>query len=1022
MKKNLKKTFFALLAGFLLSSSVYAQDITVKGHVKEAKTGEAVIGANIIVKGTSIGTISDVDGNFTLNAPQQSTITVSFLGFKQKEFKATTNSVTIALEEDSRLLSEVVVIGYGSQTKKELTGSIASVKPSDFNKGSIPSVQGLLQGKVAGLNITKDAGGDPTNKEYNVQLRGVATLTLNASPLFIIDGVPGGNFGSVAPSDIESIDVLKDGSAAAIYGTRANAGVIIITTKKGKYGVTGQAQKAQIEYSGMVQTDMIAKRIEMLSASEYRDFINNPKYLDAKGNKPGSDLGANTDWQKEITRPIAVSHTHNVALSGAGANYHFRSSINYKDLQGLAKTSGYDDLLLRASASVKGLNNMLEISPDISFSTSNTHWVDHLIFREALNMNPTAPVYDATNDTYGGYYTPDGFSTYNPVAIINQRIDEGRQSAFQGGVRAELTIIPQLKLSTFLSRLEDKNLTGKYVNRFSKFEEGASKEGVARRFTSLYKTDLIENMINYLEDFNQHRVQAMLGNSYQYFSYEDLSAENRGFEMDDFTFNKLQFGADLKDGKASIESSKKSSKLASYFARLLYNYNQRYFLSTSIRLEGSSKFGEKAHPTLGCYGIFPSVSGSWIISDESFMANVKFVNHLKLRAGYGVTGNMPDDRNINRYIELVAPNTGEAYYIDGKFKNPWRIIQNHNPYLKWEEKHEYNIGLDFVLLQSKLSGTIDAYLRDTKDLLYDARVKMPPYSIEWMLANYGQIQNKGIELTLNYAILKSKDYTFNAGLTLATNTNKLVNLTYTGLGADESPTFRDIPAENANWRGTTGLTFTRIEIGKPLGRFYGYQFSHIDQATGRPMYYKLQDGRKTQNPDGTMRTTASPIGSDKTYLGSAYPLLTGGFNLSATYKQWDATANFRGQIGGKIMNVKRIYFEDKASGQNVMQSAFEGEMALVKGGQLKMSDYYLEDASFLKLNDLTLGYTLPLNETGKKYLSNARVSFTCQNAFTITTYTGMDPEVSLAGLTPGVDGINYYPKQRTFLLGLNVSF
>lgn len=1021
---NLKVRGFLVLAMlFVIGFSANAQKKTVSGIVKD-EAGEVIIGASVIEKGTTNGMMTNFDGEFSLDVAPDATLAVSYVGYKSQEIKVDGKTfISVVLEEDSQLLKEVVAIGYGSQTKKELTGSIASIKPSDFNKGTVSSVQGLLQGKVAGLNITKDAGGDPTNRNYNVQLRGVGSLKGNAQPLFIIDGVPGGSLNSVAPSDIASIDILKDGSAAAIYGTRANAGVVIITTKKGSYDPAGKG-KAVIEYNGSVQADMIAKRLDMLSASEYRDFINNESYWttnkDGSFSKPGVDLGSQTDWIDQITRKAGITHTHNVALSGGGSNYNFRSSLNYRNMQGLAQNSDYEEILLRAGASVKGLNNRLEITPDISYQTGKTNWVDHLIFREALNMNPTAPVYDNSTDTYGGYYTPDGFSSYNPLAIINQIIDEGKESVFLGSVRAELSILPKLKVSTFLSRQEYKQITGKYTNSQSKFGEGQSQHGVAKRSTTLEKVDLIENMVQYLDQFGDHALQVMVGNSYQYRTKEGFEAENKGFDVDNFTFNKLESGSYLKDGKAAMKSYKNSSKLSSYFARLLYNYNQRYFLSTSVRVEGSSKFGPQAHPTLGRYGIFPSISGSWIISDEPFMKNVSFVNDLKLRAGYGVTGNTPDDENNYTYISIISPNTSEAYYENGEFKNPWGIGSNPNPFLKWESKHEYNVGIDFALFNGKLGGTIDAYLRDTKDLLYEARVKTPPYSINSMLANFGRIQNKGIELTLNSELVNTTDFRLDGGLVLAMNANKLVDLTYTGLGADDSPSIRDLG--DISWRGTTGLNFTRIEIGEALGQFYGYKFSHIDQQSGKVYYYKLKDGQKIVDKQGNYQTTSSPSSLDKAYLGSAYPLLTGGFHFAANYKQFDLSTNFRGQIGGKILNSKRIFFEDKSAGGNLMQSAFEGEMAALKGGQIKMSDYFLEDASFLRLNDVTLGYTIPMKTKINEYLSQARIYFTCQNAFTLTGYSGVDPEVSLAGLTPGLDGINYYPKQRTFLLGVSVTF
>jgi len=989
--------------------SAFAQQTLVKGVVEDDQ-GEPIIGAYVTVKGAAgVGTITDYDGNFELNVSSSATLIVSYTGYQRKEIPvAGKTSLKVTLAEEAIGLNEVVFTGYGSQTKREVTGSVSSVKAESFNKGIVANPVGLLQGKVAGLNITKLGGGDPTNKDFNIQLRGVGSLKGNTQPLFIIDGVPGGDINSVNPNDIESIDVLKDGSAAAIYGTRANAGVILITTKRGQEG------KTKAEYSGSLGADVIAKKLRVLTADEYRNLVG------------GIDEGGNTDWLSEITRPVAFSQQHNVAISGGGKGFNYRGSVGYKSNQGLAIESEYQEVLARLAANQKALNDKLELAYDFSYSHNDKTWVDYEAFNQALKNNPTRSVFydpsvgtDPSNPNYnkynwyGGYNEPDGFSTYNPVPIITGIDDDGRSDVFLGSVRATLSLTNKLRLGTFLSYETGNTWTGKYWDKTTRYNEGYARNGIASHSYSNYQNQLIENTLQYTDQLAAHSISGLLGQSYQYKMWNGFSATNTDFITNLYSYNNLGAGMGVKnnDDRIGMASYQDSDNLASFFARAMYNYNQKYYVNASIRMEGSSRFGPKADPVLGRFGLFPAISGSWRMKEESFLRSIKDINDLKIRAGVGVTGNMPSETNL--YIQKVGP-TGDYVWLDGEFVQPWGITSNTNEELRWEKKTEYNIGIDGEFFNSKLSTTIDAYYRNTTDLLWQYNVPVPPYPYGSMWDNHGQVENYGVEFSVNGNIFKNTDWTVDAGLVAAWNRNMVTRISSGYSEGTDNPSFMDVGSISGD--GETGVNVMRLEEGKPIGNFYGYKFIRISDE-GKWVFEKLNAAGEV------VGETSSPNPSrDKQVIGNAQPLVTGGFNINASYKQFDLSANFRGQIGGKIFNQKSYFYGNKGSAtDNYLYSAFEGEAAKLNDSR-QFSDFYLEDASYLRLNDVTLGYNVKTSPEIAKYFTDMRVTFTVQNAFVLTSYTGVDPEVNQGGLDPGIDGLNYYPKQRSFLLGLNFTF
>ena len=985
-----------MLVMLLVSATALAQSVTVTGNVTD-QTGEVVIGASILEKGTSNGTITDFDGNFSISVDANATLVISYVGYQTQEVALKGKKVVnVVMSEDAQLLQEVVAVGYGTQTKKEITGSVSSVKAESFNQGVSANPMGLIQGKVAGLTIIKNGGDDPAQNNYQVQLRGVGSLSGAASPLYVIDGVPGGDLSSVLPSDIESIDVLKDGSAAAIYGTRANAGVILITTKRGS-----KDGKFHAEYNGSVNTGVIADAPRVLTADEYRT------YMVASGR--GVDMGASTDWMKEITR-TPISHTHNVSVSGGTENFNYRASAGYRGLQGIVRNSDFEELNARFAANQKTLNKRLELAYDFSYTSVDKAWANYDNLNQAVRANPTMPVRsdDKKFEKYAGYYESDNFYSRNPVSDLEQTTNDQKNQVMLGSIRATLNIIDGLKFSTFYSIQHSNSWTGKYQNSTLRAVEG--KEGVANQSYGLYTQQVVENTLQYVAQWNAHAFQAMIGQSYQTELSHGFNAYNSQFPLDDLLYNNLGMGQGLKEGAeayASMGSYKYKDKLASFFARVMYNYDQRYFLSASVRFEGSSKFGPKADPVLGQWGVFPSVSGSWSIIDEEFMEDVENLDDLKIRLGYGVTGNMPGDHYL--YLMRVGPG-GDYLWSNGAFVRPWGPQSNVNESLRWEEKHEFNFGFDFGAFGNRFSGSLDAYFRNTTDLLYEYDVPMPPYPFGKMWDNYGQIHNYGVELQLNGTPIQTKNWKWDINFNASWNRNMVVRITGDKYGQEGVETYVNT-GYVADGDGLTGVYTMRLAEGQPIGNFYG--FKAYPYSSDGKIYYYNKKGELVLNPKE----------EDKQIIGNAQPYVNLGLSTTVSYKWLDLSLNFRGQIGGLIFNETRFFYENTRGVENCLLSAINTvDGAPIYTNRL-VSDYYLEDASYLKLNDLTIGYTPTLPENFSKWISYIRVYFTAQNLFTITGYSGHDPaSVNMSGLTPGFDGRSYYPTQRTFNLGLQFRF
>ena len=753
----MKKYIFSLLTALtMLCQGVSAQNITASGTVTDA-THEPLIGATVKVAGEAQGAITDMDGNFELQCKQGAQLEISYVGYLTQTVKAG-NGMRIVLQEDAKTLDEAVVVGvgYGTMRKSDLTGAIATVNAKDMKKGVITSTEQLLQGKIAGLSVVQ-ASGSPENGA-SLRLRGGTSLSASNGPLVVVDGIAGVDFNSVQPNEIVSIDVLKDASAAAIYGSRGANGVIIVTTNRQASDVEAKT----IEYNGYVAIAKVANKLDILSADQWRGYVRENNIGNAQ------DYGANTDWQDELLR-TAVSHSHNIAFSNTKKTNGYRASFTYQNTQGVVERNNMNRLAGSLSAYQTGLNGRLRLDEGINANFDSWHPVDTRIFERMINLNPTFPVYNPD----GSYAQLGGTNTENPVEINNNRTEDRKRHRFLGYLKAELDIIDGLKGVVNTSYEYNETYGGIYKPTTAQME-GASLKGWGQRTFGEYTNRQLETYLTYDKKFAEaHHINVMAGYSYLDTTAEGFGATRSGFTTDFFGYNNLGAGTNAQLG--DVYSYKNSQKLISFFGRVNYNFLGRYMLTATLRHDGSSVFGDNNK-----WGTFPSVSLAWRASDEAFLKDVSWLDNLKLRAGFGVTGNQS---GIAAYNSLAVLSPSGAAYFDGtEWKNSYVQTRNVNPDLKWESTQQWNVGIDFGLIQ-KLRGTLELYYKKTTDLLWTYPVPQPPYIVGTMLANAGDMVNKGLEFTLGYNIVRSKDFTLDANMSLAYNHQAV---SYTHLRAHET--------------------------------------------------------------------------------------------------------------------------------------------------------------------------------------------------------------------------------------------
>ena len=957
------------------------QRFKLKGVVRDMD-GNPIIGASVVEKGkSSNGTITDVDGNFELEVSAGSSVEVSYIGFRTQEITANSSrSLVVVLKEDTKLLDEVVVVGYGTQRKEELTSSVASIKSEDFVQASSIDAASLIRGKVAGLTVVQ-ADGNPLSTS-EISLRGVTTLASSSSPLVIIDGVEG-SLNDVSPNDIEQIDVLKDGSAAAIYGTRGTNGVVIISTKKaqGEMPLT-------IDVNTYISTQTISKQLDMLTADEYAE-------LAKQGVEGALDFGSRTDWMKEITQ-TPFNKTFSISLRGATKKTSYIASLDYTSNEGIIKKSLVNVLYPRINVVHRMWDNLLKIEAQISgyqrsYGFPYSEWYENPYYN-ALQYNPT---YSIKNED--GTWNENGSSPIrlNPVALLEETEGDNKDTRIKMYGKAILNPIEGLNINWLVSR-EIGNFFGSYYEtQRHKSTTMYGMNGYATQTSNRIQNDMMEVTAQYTNSFSNHNIDGLLGYSWNDYNYRYSSMTNYDFPSDDYTYNNMGMGTALTDGKASMNTSQNSSRLVGWFARLNYNYANKYFLSASVRYEGSSKFGANHK-----WGTFPAVSAGWNIAKENFMKNAGYINNLKLRAGYGITGTIPG----NSYMSLTRLNLGGYAYYKGQWITQLKASGNSNPDLRWEKKKEFNLGLDYGLFNDRIFGSIDYYIRTTEDLIWDYKVSVPPYVSDGITANAGSIRNSGFEFSLNAIPVQTKDFIWNSNLNFSTNKSKLVSLSND-----------KYVAGNYIDGLVMGAITHRLEVGQPLGNFYGWKSVGIDE----------NGGWLIEGADGTVKSFADAQASDRQVIGNALPKYYLNFNNSFKYKWFDVSLTMRGAFGFQVYNfVEQSLGVPAALGfGNVLANALEPKMdgrCLAYDQPNGYVSYFVEDGDFWKIDNITLGYTPNLAKL--KWIKKLRIYASISNLATLTGYSGLDPEVSISGLTPGVDNIYQYPTTRTYTLGINLTF
>ncbi|MFX1704788.1 TonB-dependent receptor [Chitinophaga sp. CC14] len=975
----------------ITSNEIPIQQVTVQGKVTDDKN-EALPGVSVKVKNGQTGTSTDAEGKYRIAVDPGAVLVFSYIGFQDEEALVGNKTVIdVVMQGSIASLREAVVIGYGTQRRGDVTSAVATVKSANFVKGPVLDAGQLLQGKVAGLTVATPSG-NPTDGSQ-ILLRGNTTLFgANANPLVIIDGIPG-DLKTVAPEDIESVDVLKDGSSAAIYGVRGSNGVIIITTKRAK-GTFANS----VDYSGYATTQMISKKLDMLTAQDYRDQIK-------AGTRLASwDAGSSTDWLKEATR-TPVTQVHNLTIRGGNATTNYLASANYRALQGIFRKSDNNTFSGRIDVNHSMLDDKLKLNIGILNQTNNytrnnngDNSFNGWIYRQTVIRNPTEPVRKENGD----FYEQTGnFDYENPMALLYE--SDGEAKNVNSRMNATLTYRPinNLKLSALFSyaRFNSNKGYAETKKHISNIKSGVN--GFASVASDLSIDRLTEWTAEYTRSFNAHHFTLLGGYGYQENESSGNYSDNQDFPTDLFGYNNIGLGEGIKNQLANISSYKTESNLISFFGRLNYSYEDRYLLMASLRREGASQLFGAKNP----WGNFWAVSGGWRISNESFMKQQRLFDDLKLRAGYGITGNPPKDGFLSQ--PLIG--YGDYVYTNGKWSRILVPSTNANPFIRWEEKAEANIGLDFSMLRGRISGSVDVYNRRIKGLLYNYEVPSPPNLYRTTTANVGKMENKGIEVMLNFIPVKAKDFTWNTSVNFSTNSNKLISLS-NELYQTTTPYFTTGAA------GVPIQTFTNIvTIGKGIGDFYGYKVIDIDD-NGK-WIYEGRDG-KPVNYDNFAHAF-----EDKKVIGNGLPKYYAGWNNNFSYKHFDLSITMRGAFGYQIINSQRMYMENPSiQNYNILKSAYDPVFGkkVLNVNALEFNSYYVENGDFWKIDNITLGYTFP--QIKNKYLKGARFYVSSLNTFVITKYKGLDPEVNRLGLNPGMDDRDKYPSVRSFTAGVNLNF
>ncbi|MGQ7868163.1 TonB-dependent receptor [Sunxiuqinia sp. sy24] len=969
--------------------------VIVRGKVVDS-SGQTLPGVTVLVKGTTMGTITDFDGLFNLEVPEGSGVLVfSFVGFQPQEVVIGNQRVfDIQLQEDVLQIEEIVAVGYGVQRKSDQTGATNRLTEDDMNKSVATNPVEMMQGRVSGVNITQNSGEPGTG--MTVRIRGSNSIRSGQEPLYVVDGIPldnaditpnggtaagideAGNKNPISflnPEDIESIDILKDASSTAIYGARGANGVVIITTKKGKKGA------GTLNYNGYMGVSHIREKLDMLSADEFRS------YTKTDGTKL-TDLEASNNWQDEIFT-AGITQSHNFSYGGGTDNFTYQTSLGYLDQEGIVESTGVEKLNGKIKVSQKAFDGRLNLVGSLIAShvedyrapISETGGFEGDLILSSLKLNPTFPIFNPD-----GTYYQHAIDQRNPLAMIELVDDVTQTDRILANMSAEYEILPNLKYKLNVGL--DRTVAERRVNQDQELSYLTNK-GEADINAISANNRLIENYVTYSKDLNEdHRFNFLAGHAYQFMKVTTSEMNVNGFDVDDIKYtDNLEYG---NFSSANVNSSAYERELQSFFGRVNYNYKEKYLFTVTGRYDGSSKFGENKK-----YGFFPSAAFAWRLSEEDFLDGAENLSNLKVRLGWGLTGN----QEIPDKISLLAVGTTPSAngYFNGALSPGITFLRTPNPDIQWETTIQTNLGIDFGFYENRLSGTIDIFNKTTEDVLLEIAAKAPAATqTQWQNVPDLKIVNNGVELGLNGLLVDQRDFSWELGVNLAYIKNEV----------------KDLPVkliETGNASGQ-GLSDTRVQIitnGQPVGTFYGMVYEGLD-ANGLSTY-------KTDAEGNVVRE----------YLGSALPDLTYSLTTKLSYKSFDLSMFWYGSEGNKVYNntANTLFFKGPLNnGYNVTRAVLDSNESPENSNAF--SSRFVEDASFLRLSNVTLGYTF--NTQSIDWLGRARIYVTGNNLLLLTDYSGFDPEVSVDASENGVPsmGIDYttYPKPRTFTLGVNLQF
>lgn len=1002
LTKTKKSKLLSLLFLMILPFSLMAQTKSVSGVVKDGK-GEPVANATVLVKGGKTGVATGANGTFTISVAPGATLLISAVNFEPASLKVgAENTYTVVLTDKQTVLTDVVVVGYGKGNRKTLASSISTIRPDDLNKGAIGDVGQLLQGKIAGVNIT--ASGDP-NRSAAVILRGASTLNSSQGPFYVVDGIPGADIATVAPDDIATIDILKDAAATAIYGNRAANGVIIITTKKGKKG------QSVVTYSGYVGSEKVSSELKMMDAAQLRAFVTK----NSLAFTPADDKGANTNWQKAIEKNSALSHNHNISLSGGNDHTTYNASLNYLSKEGILKNSDLTRVIARISLEQTALNDKVKFGVNVTNSNSSA---DDLPYRNTILLQsalylPVSPITNADGSYFENFIKTN---YYNPVAMLSNAEMNTKYNLLIGSFNTQVKLPFGFTYDINLSYQNSSYLYGSYLNKYftSKYNsmydnpdpgygghtlQAFGSNGQATRSSFQDRRKVLETFLTWDKKIGYHSANVVVGYSWQDNVIGDgFQITTSNFPVDNTSYNNLTLSSPSTYGSGlyfGAGGAYQHTRLISDFARLNYNYKDKYLLQGSVRRDGSSVFGKNNQ-----WGYFPSVGAAWRIIQEDFMSKQNIFSDLKLRASYGVTGNAS---GFNAYTaQFISGSLGTYYYNGNGMTTAYGPTQAANFDLQWEKTATTNIGLDFTILNGKVSGTFDWYDKNTTGMIYGYRVDPILVPSGRITANGGSINNKGVELSLTATPVKTNDFSWTSSINLAHNKNVITKLTNPlFIGGDS------VTVSYPEGGGQSGSSLQLLKEGHPLGQFFTLEYAGKNSA-GVSQYVAA---------NGSLTTT--PTRADYRYAGDAQPKLVMGWSNTLRYKDFDFNIFIRGVFGNKIFNATRadLFRPTTAMTTNILVDAADESPA--DGNAYKYSSRFIEKGNYIRFDNATLGYNI---KGITKYIKSMRAYASVNNLFTITKFTGIDPEVNQGGIAPGVDYNNFYPKTRTVMVGVNVSF